>query len=61
MRINNIVNQLKKDAVIRKFTVKPIAQEAGFNNSDSFSKVFFKIKGVKPSYYIKNLEKVVNL
>ena len=56
LRINNIINQLKKDAVIRKFTVKAIAQEAGFNNSDSFSKVFFKIKGVKPSYYIKNLE-----
>ena len=56
LRINNIVNQLKKDAVIRKFTVKAIAQEAGFNNSDSFSKIFFKIKGVKPSYYIKNLD-----
>jgi AraC-like DNA-binding protein len=56
LKINNIVNQLKKDAVIRKFTVKAIAQEAGFNNADSFSKVFYKIKGVKPSFYIKNLE-----
>jgi AraC-like DNA-binding protein len=57
LRINNIVNQLKKNTTIRKFTIKAIAQEAGFNNSDSFSKVFFKVKGVKPSVYIKGLKK----
>ena len=56
LRINNIVKQLKKDQIIRKFTIKAIAQEAGFNNSDSFSKVFFKMKGVKPSDFIRNLK-----
>lgn len=57
LRINNIVKQLKKDAVIRKFTVKAIAQEAGFNNADSFSKVFYRLKGVQPSKFIKELSR----
>lgn len=57
LRIHNIVNQLKINPTIRKFTIKAIAQEAGFSNSDSFSKVFIKVKGVKPSQYIRGLEK----
>jgi AraC-like DNA-binding protein len=57
LRIHNIVNQLKINPAIRKFTIKAIAQEAGFSNSDSFSKVFIKVKGVKPSQYIRGLEK----
>ena len=57
LRIHNIANQLQENTIIRKFTIKAIAQEAGFNTSDSFSKAFLKLKGVKPSEYIKNLEK----
>lgn len=57
LRINNIIYQLETNSIIRKFTIKAIAQEAGFNTADSFSKVFFKIKKVRPSDYIKNLEK----
>ncbi|MGJ8745990.1 helix-turn-helix domain-containing protein [Polaribacter sp.] len=60
LRIDNISNQLKKNSTIRKFTIKAIAQEAGFNNSDSFSKVFFKIQGVKPSQYIRSLDENKN-
>ena len=56
LRINNIIYQLEKNTTIRKFTIKAIANEAGFNTSDSFSKVFFKIKGVKPSDYIRKLK-----
>ncbi|MDA9316537.1 helix-turn-helix domain-containing protein [Polaribacter sp.] len=56
LRIQNITNQLKKNPTIQKFTIKAIAQEAGFSSSDSFSKVFFKIKGLKPSHYIRNLK-----
>ncbi len=57
LRINNIDHQLKNNSIIRKFTIKAIAQEAGFNTADSFSKVFFKLKGIRPSEYIKNIEK----
>ena len=34
-----------------------IAQEVGFNNSESFSKAFYKKTGIYPSYFIKQLEK----
>ncbi len=56
LRIENIINELKANPKIRKFTIKAIAQEAGFNNSDSFSKVFFKLKGENPSEFIKKLD-----
>ncbi|CAM1354336.1 conserved hypothetical protein [Tenacibaculum ascidiaceicola] len=57
LRISHIIERLKKDAILRKYTVKAIANEAGFNNAESFSKAFFKAKGIKPSYFLKELEK----
>ncbi|WP_408025591.1 helix-turn-helix domain-containing protein [Tenacibaculum sediminilitoris] len=42
LRISYIIERLKKDVVLRKYTVKAIAIEAGFNNAESFSKAFFK-------------------
>ena len=56
LRIDNIIEQLKSHSKIRKFTIKAIAQEAGYSNSDSFSKAFFKLKGIRPSDFIKQLE-----
>jgi AraC-like DNA-binding protein len=41
--IEYIINKLQKDATIRKFTIKAIADEAGFNNSEYFSKSFDKL------------------
>ncbi|TXD49757.1 helix-turn-helix domain-containing protein [Polaribacter sp. IC073] len=56
LRINFIVSELKVNSLYRKFTVKAIAEEAGFNNSESFSKAFYKITNVKPSFFMKQLE-----
>ncbi len=57
LRINDVLQQLQNNIYVRKFTIKAIATEVGYTNSDSFSKVFFKITGYKPSDYIKNLNK----
>ncbi|MEW7277810.1 helix-turn-helix domain-containing protein [Aquimarina sp. 2201CG1-2-11] len=57
LRIEYIVNQLKKDSVLRKYSIKAIAGEAGFKNAESFSKAFYKHTELKPSYFIKELEK----
>ncbi|WP_281979531.1 helix-turn-helix domain-containing protein [Tenacibaculum mesophilum] len=57
LRISYIVERLKKDGVLRKYTVKAIAKEAGFNNAESFSKAFYNLNGIKPSYFLKELEK----
>lgn len=57
LRINSIVYQLETNVTIRKFSIKAVAEEAGFNNASSFSCAFVKIKGVKPSKFVKELNK----
>lgn len=57
LRIDYIVERLKTDSLLRKYTIKTIANEAGFKNTESFSKAFYKFTEIKPSYFIKELEK----
>ncbi len=47
----------KKILVQRKYSIKEVAHMVGFENSDSFSKMFYKIMGEKPADYLKRLEK----
>lgn len=55
LRINYVIEELKTNPKLRKLTVAGIAEEAGFNNSESFATAFKKITGTLPSYYIKAL------
>ncbi|VXB14393.1 conserved hypothetical protein [Flavobacterium sp. 9AF] len=55
LRIDCIVQELKNNTSLRKYTISAIAEEAGFNTAESFSKAFFKKTGIKPSYFIKEL------
>ncbi|WP_425593349.1 helix-turn-helix domain-containing protein [Aquimarina algiphila] len=55
LRIQYITEKLKKDSRIRNYTLSTIGEEIGFNNTESFSKAFFKIIGIYPSYFIKRL------
>jgi AraC-like DNA-binding protein len=57
LRIDYAVNKLKKDKKLRKYTVKALAEEFGFNNSESFAKAFYSNTGLQPSYFIKKLNK----
>lgn len=56
LRINYIVEELKSNEKLRKYTISAIAEDVGFNNSESFSNAFKKITGTLPSYYIKLLQ-----
>lgn len=58
LRIDYIVQELKTNKNLRKYTISGIAEEAGFNNGESFAKAFFKRTGIKPSYFIKELNKI---
>ncbi len=60
LRIEYALNALQKDKKIRKYTIKALAEEFGYNNSESFSKAFYKKTGIKPSYFIKQIEKQLN-
>lgn len=58
LRVEYAINRLKEDKSFRKYTIKAIAFDVGFNNSESFSKAFYKRTGIKPSYFVKQLEKI---
>jgi len=57
LRIDYVIQELKTNAIYRKYTVKAIAEEIGFNNSESFSNAFKKTTGITPSFFIKELNK----
>ncbi len=57
LRINYAIAKLKTDLTFRKYSIKAIAFEVGFNTTESFSKAFFKNTGLRPSFFIKELEK----
>ena len=57
LRVNHAVSLLKNSSVHRRYTIKALAQELGFSNPRSFSDAFFSQTGIKPSYFIKQLEK----
>lgn len=55
LRIDYSINELTNNPTFRKYTVFAIAQEVGFNTSESFSNAFYKKTGLKPSYFIKEI------
>ncbi|WP_299896081.1 AraC family transcriptional regulator [uncultured Aquimarina sp.] len=57
LRINYVIKKLKTDTKFRKYTMKAIATEIGFNTTEAFSRSFHKQVGLYPSYFIKELEK----
>lgn len=57
LRIEHTIERLKSDFIFRKYTVQAISKEVGFNNPESFSKAFYKKTGIKPSFFMKELEK----
>ena len=60
LRIEYAVQKLQENSKFRKYTIKAIAQEMGFNTSEAFAKTFYKKTGIYPSYFIKELEKKNN-
>lgn len=58
LRIEYTIEELKTNPTYQKYTVKAIAEEVGFNNVQSFVKAFYTSKGIKPSYFIRELKKL---
>lgn len=57
LRVQYAVLQLHEKKSYRKLTINTLAEEFGFSSARSFSDAFFKITGLKPSYYISQIEK----
>jgi AraC-like DNA-binding protein len=58
LRIGYAIDRMENDSVFRKYTIKAISSEAGFKSAESFSKAFYKLKGIKPSYFLTELIKL---
>lgn len=56
LRIDYAVINLQESKTARKYTLQALAIEYGFNTAESFSTAFSKKTGLKPSYFIKELE-----
>jgi AraC-like DNA-binding protein len=56
LRIDYVIKKLKADKKLRNYTIKAIAEEVGFNNSESFAKAFYNQTGLQPSYFVKKIE-----
>ncbi len=56
LRIDYCIEQLKTNETYRKYSIKAIAFELGYNNAESFSKDFYKKTGIYPSYFIREFE-----
>ncbi|WP_372792698.1 helix-turn-helix domain-containing protein [Lutibacter sp.] len=60
LRIDYCIEHLKTNETFRKYSIKAIAFELGFNNAESFSKAFYKRTGLYPSNFIKEIENNIN-
>ncbi|WP_165852323.1 helix-turn-helix domain-containing protein [Chryseobacterium pennae] len=56
LRIQYIVSELKTNKNLQKLTIAAIADEAGYNNVESFTNAFKKITDTLPSYFMKALQ-----
>lgn len=61
LRINYAIKELQENSRLRKYSISALATEFGFNTAESFSNAFFKQTGIKPSFFIKELEKKEDL
>ncbi|MFD2564717.1 helix-turn-helix domain-containing protein [Aquimarina rubra] len=57
LRITFALSELKENPTLRKYTIKAIAEEMGYNSSETFSNAFYKQVGIKPSYFINQIRK----
>ncbi|KFF06334.1 helix-turn-helix domain-containing protein [Flavobacterium reichenbachii] len=58
LRIEYAIHKLEADSKLRKYTIQALALEFGFNNAESFSSAFLKKTGLKPTYFIREVDLV---
>ena len=56
LKITYAIEMLSKDPQLLKYNYQGLADTFGFKTGESFSKAFYKHKGIKPSYFLKELE-----
>lgn len=57
LRVEYAKERLLKDEKFRRYTIRAIAEESGYNSVESFSRAFYKRLGIYPSFYVRSLNK----
>lgn len=57
LRINFIIDLLKKEPKYRNYTVETLSETAGFTTSRHFSDIFFSETGLRPTYFLEEIRK----
>ncbi len=57
LRVEYAIRKLQQDKKLRNYTIQAIAVEFAFDNAESFSTAFHKNTGLKPTYFIENINK----
>lgn len=57
LRIEYVIEEIKSNYQFRLYSIKAIAEEIGFKNTESFSKAFHKKTGIYPSFFIKEISR----
>ncbi|WP_263361657.1 helix-turn-helix domain-containing protein [Flavobacterium collinsii] len=60
LRIDYAIENLRNDSKLRKYTIQALALEFGFNSAESFSSAFYKKSGIKPTYFIKQVNDTIS-
>ena len=55
LRIDYAISRLQNDNVFRKYTIKAIAFDIGYTNTESFTMAFHKKTGISVSFFIKKI------
>jgi AraC-like DNA-binding protein len=58
LRVDFALKEITENSKFRKYTIKAIAGDCGFNSAESFSNAFKNKHKVAASYYIKKIEKL---
>ena len=61
LKIDHIIELLKNENKYRNYTNNALADEAGFGSTQNFTRAFNNRTGISPTYFIKELNKSVEL
>jgi len=57
LRINYIIDLLKKEPKYRNYTVEALSETAGFTTPRHFSDIFFSETGLRPTYFLEEIRR----
>jgi tetratricopeptide (TPR) repeat protein len=57
LKIDHLIKLMKEDKMLRNYTNKALADEAGFSSTQRFANAFFARTGMPTSYFIEELKK----